>query len=158
MSLLAVNVLLAVAWAGLTADFSIRNLAIGQLLGFGALWIASPLFEGPSRYFRSSVNIAKLIGHFLYELVVGSLQVTWDVLTPVHRARPRIISVPLDVTTEAELLLLTNLVSLTPGTLSLDVTDDGRRLLVHTMFGEDEAAQIDEIKNGMERRVREIFG
>ena len=157
MSLLAVNVLLAVAWAGLTADFSLSNLILGQILGFGALWVAAPLFNAPSRYFLSSVRIARLIGYFLYELVVGSLQVTWDVLTPRHRAQPRILTVPLDVATEAELLLLTNLISLTPGTLSLDLTEDGSCLRVHSMFAGDEAAQVAEIKDGMERRVREVF-
>ena len=157
MSLLAVNVLLAVAWAGLTSDFSLTNLIVGQVLGFFALWVASPLFNAPSRYFLSSVNIARLIGSFLYELVAGSLHVTWDVLTPRHRAQPRIITVPLDVTSEAEILLLTNLVSLTPGTLSLELSADERSLKVHTMFGADEAAQVAAIKDGMERRVREIF-
>ena len=157
MSLLAVNVLLAVAWAGLTADFSLPNLVVGQLLGFVALWVASPLFNAPSRYFLSSVNVLRLVCYFLYELIVGSLHVTWDVLTPRHRAQPRILTVPLDVRSEAGLLVLTNLISLTPGTLSLDLTQDGRALRVHTMFGGDEAAQVAAIKDGMERRVREIL-
>ena len=81
----------------------------------------------------------------------------WDVLTPRHRARPAIIEMPLDVKSDAGILLVTNLISLTPGTLSLDVTDDGRTLYVHAMFADDLDALRAQMKNGMERWVIEAL-
>lgn len=76
-----------------------------------------------------------------------------DVLTPRHRSRPAIIEVPLDVKSDTGILLVTNLISLTPGTLSLDVSEDRKTLLVHAMFADDPDALRKSLKDGMERWV-----
>ncbi|MEM0947497.1 MAG: Na+/H+ antiporter subunit E [Pseudomonadota bacterium] len=157
MNLLSLNLLLAVVWAGLWADFSILQLVVGFHVGFVALWLASPLFGDPSPYFRRAWRTLRLVGFFLYELIVSSLQVAWDVLTPRHLSTPAIVEVPLDVKSDLEILLVTNLISLTPGTLSLDVTPDRKTLIVHAMFVDDPDALIANLKGGMERMVREVF-
>ena len=94
---------------------------------------------------------------FLYELIVSSVRVAWDVLTPTQLSNPAIIEVPLDVKSDFEILLVTNLISLTPGTLSLDVTPDRKTLIVHAMFADDPDALVREMKDGMERMVMEAF-
>ncbi len=157
MNLFAINVLLAVVWASLMADFSLSSLGVGFLLGYAALWVAQPLFGGPSLYHRRVFRVVRLFLFFLYELVVSSLRVAWDVLTPSQKSRPAFIEMPLDVESDLEILLVTNLISLTPGTLSLDVTPDRKTLLVHAMFAEDPEALIAELKDGMERKVKECF-
>ena len=63
-----------------------------------------------------------LFVYFMYELIVSSIRVAWDVLTPTSYARPGFISVPMDAKSDAELMLTANLISLTPGTLSVDLT------------------------------------
>jgi multicomponent Na+:H+ antiporter subunit E len=157
-SLFILNLILAVAWAGLAADFSFTGLATGLIVGFAALWVASPLFENRGGgYFMRVWRWLKLIVLFHYELVVSSIGVAWDVLTPRHRARPGIVSVPLRAKGEAEVLLVTNLISLTPGTLSLDVTEDCNTLYVHAMFADDPDAIRASIANGMERWVMEAM-
>ena len=98
-----------------------------------------------------------LCAYFLYELIVSSLKVAWDVITPRHHARPGIVAVPLDVQTDAGVMVLANLVSLTPGSLSLNVSADRRVLFVHVMFIDDVAEARAEIKNHMERRVKEAL-
>ena len=95
--------------------------------------------------------------YFIFELVVSSLRVAWDVITPRHHARPGILAVPLDVRSDAAITLLANLVSLTPGSLSLDVSDDRSTLFVHAMFIEDADKAREEIKRQMERRVKEAL-
>lgn len=158
MSLFVLNLLLAISWAALTGTFTLANLAVGFGIGFLALWVASPMYAGNSGgYFRRVYRWIKLLVMFLYELVVSSFVVVWDVLTPRHRARPQIIAVPLQAKGEAELLLVTNLISLTPGTLCLDVTEDGKTLFVHCMFAEDPDDIRASISNGMEKWVREAF-
>ena len=87
----------------------------------------------------------------------GSLRVVWDVITPRHLSSPGIIAVPLDVESDEEILLVSNLVSLTPGSLSLDVSDDRKTLYVHAMFVDDPVQARREIKRGIERRVKEAF-
>ena len=97
------------------------------------------------------------LGFFLWELVRSSLQVAHDVITPADRRRPAILCIPLDVKTEAEIALLANLVTLTPGTLALGLSDDGRNMLVHAMFAPDQNRLRQEIKEGYERRVKELL-
>ncbi len=156
MNLFVLNAFLAIGWGALMGSFSTVNLLAGYVLGFGALWVARPLF-GETRYFRRVGRMIGLAGFFLYELVISSLRVAWDVVTPPIYARPGIIIVPLEEMTDAEILLVSNLVSLTPGTLSLDVSEDRRNLFVHAMFIDDPDRLRQEIKDGMERRVLEAF-
>ncbi|MCC1491839.1 Na+/H+ antiporter subunit E [Cognatishimia sp. F0-27] len=153
MNTLAVNLLLALAWAALFGSFGWLTLSSGFVLGYVILWLLGPLMGGSANYAGKVYYWIKLIILFHYELVVSSLEVLWDIITPQHRARPAIIDVPLDVKTDAGILLVTNLISLTPGTLSLDVSEDRRTLKVHAMFADDPDAVRDALKNGMEKWV-----
>jgi multicomponent Na+:H+ antiporter subunit E len=97
------------------------------------------------------------LGFFTWELVRSSLQVAHDVVTPADRRRPAIICIDLDVTSDAEIALLANLVTLTPGTLALGLGEDRRTLLVHAMFAPDPPRLRQQIKEGYERRVKELL-
>ena len=152
MNLLSTNLLLAIVWAALTGAFTLAALITGFGIGFAALWVIQPL-TGATAYHARVFAWIRLVAMFLYELVVSSFAVAWDVLTPRHRARPAIIDVPLDVKSDAGILLFTNLISLTPGTLSLDVSEDRATLKVHAMFADDPAALRRSLKAGMERWV-----
>jgi len=106
------------------------------------------------------VRIWKLCALGVYlvvELVVSSIKVAWDVITPRHRAKPGILAVPLDVRSDAAVTVLANLVSLTPGSLSLDVSEDRSTLFVHVMFIENLESVRAEIKEKIERRVKEAL-
>ncbi|SMX23278.1 Na+/H+ antiporter subunit E [Boseongicola aestuarii] len=157
MNLFTINTLLAIVWSSLWADFTLMSLATGFVIGYAALWVAQPLFGGRVLYFRRVWRVLKLFAFFLYELVVSSVRVAWDVLTPTQLSNPAIIEMPLDVKSDIEILLVTNLISLTPGTLSLDVSPDRSTLIVHAMFADDPDALIAELKDGMERKVMEVF-
>ncbi|GIT89670.1 cation:proton antiporter [Jannaschia pagri] len=158
MSLFLLNIILAISWAALTGTFTLPGLGVGFVVGFLSLWVVQPLFkEQGGGYFVKVWRWVRLIVLFHYELVVSSLSVAWDVLTPRHRARPGILAVPLKAKGEAEVLLVTNLISLTPGTLSLDVTEDCNTLFVHAMFADDPDKIASDIENGMERWVREAL-
>jgi multicomponent Na+:H+ antiporter subunit E len=95
--------------------------------------------------------------YFVVELVVSSIKVAWDVITPRHRAKPGILAVPLDVRSDAAVTVLANLVSLTPGSLSLDVSEDRSTMFVHVMFIENLESVRAEIKEKIERRVKEAL-
>ncbi|MBF9048854.1 sodium:proton antiporter [Roseobacter sp. HKCCD9010] len=157
MNIFTLNIVLAVSWAALTGNFTLSGLAIGFLLGSAALYVTRPLYPGSNRYFLRVWRWVRLITMFLYELVVSSIQVVWDVLTPTHHARPGVISMPLDAKGEMEVLLVTNLISLTPGTLSLDVNEDCDKLYIHAMFADDPDEIRRQLKEGMERWVIEAM-
>jgi multicomponent Na+:H+ antiporter subunit E len=95
---------------------------------------------------------------FIWELILANLRVAYDVLTPRLHMRPGVIDIPLDVKTGAEITLLANLLSLTPGTLSLDVSEDRKTLYIHAMYIDTDAEAIRRrIKRGFERRVIELM-
>ena len=152
MTPFVINLALAVGWQALFGVFTLPGLITGFAVGYAILWLLSPLF-GDSRYCRKLFDILRLTAFFFWELLVSSLQVAWDVLTPMHRSRPGIVAVPIEATTDLEITALANLVSLTPGTLSLNVSPDRKTLYVHAMFVDDPESIRRDIRDGMERRV-----
>ncbi|MEO8758092.1 MAG: Na+/H+ antiporter subunit E [Devosia sp.] len=94
-----------------------------------------------------------LIGLFLRELIVSALKVAWLVVQRKPRLRPGIIAYPLTVTTDAQITLLANMITLTPGTLSIDVSADRRTLFIHAIDVADREKLIGEIAAGFETGV-----
>lgn len=150
------NVLLAVIWALLTGMVSIFGLIVGYAFGFAALYLAKPML-GDTRYFARFGNGLAFVPFLLWELLVANWRTARDVLTPRLRATPAIVAVPLDARTDTEITLLANVISLLPGTLSLDVSADRRTLYVHSMFTEDPEQTRDEIKSSFERRLLKVL-
>jgi multicomponent Na+:H+ antiporter subunit E len=83
--------------------------------------------------------IALLIFPFFYlkEIVSGALYVGYDVLTPRSRINPVLLRVPIELDCRRKRLLLASLITMTPGTLSVDEVDDGKTILVHSLYGGD---------------------
>lgn len=155
-ALFLINLLLAIAWCAAFGTFTLANLIIGFVVGSAVLWVTKPLY-GDTRYFRHGWRLARLALVFLGELLVSSARVAWDVVTPRNRARPGIVAVPIEARGDLEITLLANLISLTPGTLALDISPDGRTLYVHAMFVDSREAVIDSIKSGMEKSLMEVM-
>lgn len=156
MNALLLNLLLALTWMAMNDDISLAGFVTGFLLGFVILFFAQSAV-GSRGYARRVARVAELLVFFVKELVVANLRVAYDVLTPGLRARPGILAVPLDVETDEEATLLANLVSLTPGTISLDVSPDRRTLFVHAMYADDPEQVKQDIKQGFERRVLRVL-
>lgn len=156
MNLFVLNLLLAIGFSAIIGKFDLEGLTMGLVVGYGALWITKPLYP-PTNYFTRVVRWLRLFAFFGMELLASSTMVLVEVLRPKPAARPGIVAVPLDVTDDLAITLVANLISLTPGTLSLEVSADHRYLYVHVMFLEDPAAEIRKIKEGMEKRVMEAF-
>lgn len=152
------NFVLMLVWCALFGDFAAKNLFGGFVLGYLVLSIlASRGVVGSPRYVRRVRRILSFIGFFLWELVVANVRVARDVVTPGIHSRPAIVAVPLEDLTDAEVTLLATLVTLTPGTMSLDVSSDRRTLYVHVMdlAGGDSARFVASLKRGFEARVLE---
>ncbi|MXY25537.1 MAG: sodium:proton antiporter [Acidobacteria bacterium] len=156
MKLFQMNLLLAGGWCALFGTFDLGTFLWGFLLAFAALSLSSPML-GQTAYFKRVLLAARLGAYFLYELTVSSFQVAWDVITPSHGSSPGIIAVPLDIEEPIQITVLANLISLTPGSLSLDVSPDGKTLYVHEMFVDDPDETRRRIKTGFERLVREAM-
>lgn len=152
------NILLALVWSGMTEDFTPRNLAVGFIFGLLILFFARRVVGAPNYL----IKVGQVIGLHLFmiwELILANLRVAYEVLTPGYRMRPGVIALPLEAKTDAEITLLANLITLTPGTLSLDVSSDRRVLYIHVMYvdNDDLDAVRRKIKDGFERRVLEVL-
>ena len=156
MKFFQINLLLAGGWCALFGTFDLGTFVWGFLLAFAALSLSSPMF-GQTAYFKRMLLSARLGAYFLYQLTVSGMRVAWDVITPAHRSRPAIVAVPLDIKEPIQITVLANLISLTPGSLSLDVSPDGKTLYVHEMFADDPDETRRRIKTGFERLVREAM-
>lgn len=150
------NILLGLTWATMTGRFTPINVTIGFAVSYFILWFTQPVI-GRSNYFLKVYQVISLVLFFLWELILANLRVAHDVLTPAHHSKPGVIAIPLDAETDTEITVLANLITLTPGTLSLDVSDDRKVLYIHAMFVEDPEALRQEIKDGFERRVLEVL-
>jgi len=155
VNLLVLNITFAAAFSALLESGRISDFFLGFALGYATLWLTQPLYP-QTRYFQKFPKTLNLTFYFLKELAVSNLRVLWEIITPNQINRPGIIGVPLDAHTDLEIFILANLISLTPGTLSVDLSDNRQTLFVHVMFLDDVAASRAAIKADLERRVLEI--
>lgn len=149
-------VFLVFAWIAVTGEVSVANLLEGAVLaGLLVLLLRVPV--------RRRLRLEKLpkalglLGYFLKEILVSNAAVARILLSPFSSLTPGIVAVPLDLKSDAGITVLANLVTLTPGTLSLDVSPDRTTLYVHAIHVEDPDAFRREVKEGFERRVKEVF-
>ena len=102
-------------------------------------------------------HAVQLAGFFAWELMLANIRVAADVVRPHTTIRPAVVGIPLDVTSDAEILLLSMLINITPGSVTIDLSDDRRTLYVHVMHITTADATRRDIKNGFERRVKRLF-
>jgi len=153
------NMLLALAWAALRGEFSLRTLLTGQVLGY---FILVALVRGgvlrTSPYIGRLHRVVGLAAYFFGELLRANLRLALDIATPRYHMKPGIIALPLDATQDSEILLLSMLINTTPGSVALDVSSDRKTLYVHVMYMNTPDSAREEIKNGFERRVLGVLG
>ena len=136
------------------SGIAIFFMAVGLLL---LLWLSSLLYSRP--YFHSFYHALLLFFFFIKELVVANLTVAYYVITRGLQFQSAILKLPLDLKTDWQIALLANLITLTPGTLTLDISPDKKFLYFHTLDvpgGDIEAAK-QKIKAGFEKRISNLL-
>ena len=156
MKLFLSNIILAVLWALLSGDISQYSLMTGFVLGYLVLGMMATQATEKS-YFKKVRQTLAFILEFLKELGLSTYRVVYDILTPTHYMKPGVIAFPLEAKTDAEITMLANVITLTPGTLSLDVSEDRKTLYIHAMYIDDPDALRREIKEGLERKLLEMM-
>lgn len=150
------NLLIALAWLGMTAEFTALNLFAGYVLGYFALWIA-PRPLGSGRYFRKVGQSAEFIIFFAVEVTVATVRIAYEIVTPTHYMKPAIVAIPLDTRSKLETAVLASLITLTPGSFSIEISADEKTLYVHTMYLESPESFREEIKEKFEKRVMNLL-
>ncbi len=157
MSLFLCNMLIALFWTLLTGHVSVGNLGVGFVLGYVALSLLYPATELKTSYFQKTLQLVRFVLFFTKELLVSTWRVAQDVVKPLPLMRPGVVGIPLDARTDLEITMLANIISLTPGTLSLDVSEDRKTLYIHAMYVVNPDDLRKEIKDGLERRLLELL-
>jgi multicomponent Na+:H+ antiporter subunit E len=158
MELFVYNVLISLLWALLTGQVSVGNLTLGFVLGYFALTLLyTRAEEKKNSYFQKTMQVVGFTLFFTKELLAATWRVAQDVVKPLPLMRPGVVGIPLDAKTDLEITLLANVISLTPGTLSLDVSEDRKTLYIHAMYVVNPDDLRREIKDGLERRLLELL-
>ena len=151
------TLLLALVWILLQPGFSAGMAVVGLILGILVPVLTAPWW--PDRPRR--VRLLPLLGYVLlviWDIAVANVQVAWIVLTKSNAAmRPAWVVIPLDLRQPEAIAVLMGTITLTPGTVSADLSESGRFLLVHALDAPDPDGVRDDIKHRYERRLREIF-
>ncbi|TVQ31884.1 MAG: Na+/H+ antiporter subunit E [Phycisphaeraceae bacterium] len=155
MSAFMWNILLAFVWAVTTELFTPTNFVIGFIIGYIVLWFA-PSVEGRRAYFLKSWRLVTFLFFFIKELVIANVRMAYYTISPLNRMKPGVIGIPLEDLTDSELVVLSNLITLTPGTLSVFLSQDRKTLYVHFMRVDDPDKLRSEIKGSFERRLLEL--
>jgi len=151
------SILLAFAWAALRGEITPLNLLVGYGLGYAVLALLEKGGVLPSSFQTKVGRVLSLAAFFLWELMIANIRVAADVLRPSTSIRPAVVAVPLDITSDAEILLLSALINITPGSVTIDLSQDRRTLYVHVMHIKTADESRREIKSGFERRVKRVF-
>ena len=150
------NIFLALIWAATVGPFTPLNVLIGFAIGYVALSLAWRDGERTT-YGRKVGQVIGFLIFLLWELLKANLVVARYTVAPLKQMSPGIVGVPVEDMNDVELSILMNLITLTPGTLSLNVSESRDTLFIHFMHVEDDEQAIEDIQTGFARRVREVM-
>ncbi len=165
---------LALLWIILSSELTIYNYFFGFILSYLILIyvgeLSFPVKRGAEKsfliivFFKVILTIIRriwkscvLIVYFLYELIKANIVVTIEILTPNFYMQPAVIAYPLELKTDFQISILTNFLTLTPGSLTLDVSSDKKTLFIHSMYVKDTDEFINTVKNKIEKKILDIF-
>ncbi len=157
MTYFLVNIILAFLWASFQ-QFRPLDVVVGFALGYGIIWLTRDwLGEDASRYIQRVPTFLRFLGYYLSELTTSTLDVVKALFRDQTTLRPGIVAFPLEAQTELEIVLLNNLLALTPGTLGVDLSPDQKTLYIHFLDVPDADSARMRIRNGLERRLLEVL-
>lgn len=149
------NVLIALTWMFLSVSFKPTTFIVGYLLGLLMLFMLRKSFS--SRFYMDRVwAVIKLASLFLKELVMSNFSVLKLIVQPSMPIRPAIFAMPTVLEQDWEITLLSSLITLTPGTVVIDISDDNKTLFIHSIDFEDIDEAIDSIRNTFEKAIMEV--
>lgn len=151
------SIVIVTVWIFLQNQFSMGHLLLGIVIGIVVPKFTAPYWPGRPRI-RNIPMIISFIGVVLWDIVVSNVIVAHLVLFRRSESlRSRFITVPLDLKTPEAISLLAGTITMTPGTVSADLSADACALLVHCLETDDPDDVVAGIKNRYERRLKEIF-
>lgn len=151
------TLLLTITWLMLVNKIALGSAIFGLFLGIVIPKMTAPYWPDRARL-RNVPGIIAYVFLVLWDIVLANIQVARIILfTPNRDLRPAWITVPLELRSPEAITVLAGTITMTPGTVSSDIAEDGRSILVHCLHAPDPESIIDEIKTRYETRLKEIF-
>ncbi|GGA68992.1 Na+/H+ antiporter subunit E [Ornithinibacillus halotolerans] len=150
-----INIVIAFMWMFLSESYTLPSFIAGYIWGLLLVLLLNRFIPG-SFYGKRVVKIVKLILLFIRELILSNISILKLVYTPKPEIEPGIFALPLEVKSNWEITLLAHLITLTPGTLSVAVSDDNNTLYIHAMDIDEVDESIREIKDSFEKAILEV--
>lgn len=150
------SVFMLLLWLLLANSTSAGQWVLGAILAWVIPWLAQG-FWPESLQLRKPLVLVKFVLVVLWDIVIANLILAVRILGPMNRLQPAFMRVPLDIEHEFTITLFASTISLTPGTVSADLSMDGRYLLVHSLHVTDTDAAIADMKRRYETPLKEVF-
>lgn len=152
------TITLIIIWLLLNNTFSFGHIILGTLLGIAIPWFTNRFWPERPRICKRRLFLRFFFITFLYDVVTANLNVVRLILQPdISKLRPMFFEVPLDTRDPMVITILANVISMTPGTVSTEVSPDRSVLIVHGLDVPDKEAAIEGIKSRYEAPLKEIF-
>lgn len=152
------NVALGVVWMFLHTAYTLVDFVVGFVLGAVLIYLIAHLMVGRPYYLDRFFKALKLLVIFLRELVIACWQVLVHVLKPELTIRPGIIKMDIYLDRPAQITLLANMITLTPGTMTVEVAADNSALYIHTLDIDDADKICADIERNFEKNILEVWG
>jgi|SRR5690625_11045 len=152
---IVVNMIVAFIWMFLSESYTFISFLIGFVIGILLLTLLRRFFPGPF-YFKPIFKLLKLFLIFIRELILSNVEIVKFVYRKKNDFEPGIFTMPVEVKKDWEITLLANMITLTPGTLTVAVADDNSKLFIHAMHIDDIEESINDIKNTFEKAIMEV--
>lgn len=143
-------------WLLMENSFSTGHIILGALLAWLIPYVTQSFWPQSSALHRPMLAI-RFILLVLWDILLANCVLAVRILGPNKKLRPAFMEVPLDVKEDFTITILASTISLTPGTVSADLSTDGSKLLIHALHVDDIDAAINEIKQRYEAPLKEIF-
>lgn len=150
------NLFLAAVYLALVGQAGPMDILTGMFVGYLVLTLYGMATNAPS-YGRKVYHLVSFGLYFMWILFKANLAIAWEIITPGFRQTPRILRYPVGHLNDIELTTLANCITLTPGTLVVDVSDDGAWLYVHCMYAKDEDKAVSELDQLADRLQAKVF-
>lgn len=150
------SVFLLLIWMLIMNSVSAGTWLLGLVLAWGIPQLTDVFWPNPPKLHRPLV-LLRFALRVLFDIAVANMEVAKLVVGSNSKLQPGFVEYPLELTDDFAISLLASTISLTPGTVSADISDDRRVLLVHALTVDDEQALIETIKRRYERPLMEVF-
>ncbi|WP_430785117.1 Na+/H+ antiporter subunit E [Virgibacillus flavescens] len=152
---IVINLIIAIMWMFLQETYTTASFIGGYIIGILLLLFLNR-FVPDAFYLNRIVKVIKLILLFIKELITANIDIVKLVYKPKLDIEPGIFALPTKLKSNWEITLLANLISLTPGTLTVAISDDNTNLYIHAMHIDDIDESIAEIKESFEKAIMEV--